>query len=296
MSTEDADPRFKDIDTWPTIDAVSAITDGQFVALEAVKLAKSQIAAAVDAAKIRLLNTNGRLVYVGAGTSGRIAVQDGVELYPTYGWPWGRLLLLMAGGEAALIQAVENAEDDFDGGHKAIIDAKVTQDDVIIGVAASGRTPYVLGAIAAGKKLGALCLGFANNPKTALLSEADIGILLDTGAEPVAGSTRMKAGTSQKIALNLFSTALMIGLGGVYNGLMVGMKPTNAKLRNRAVRMLCTLTKISEDAALNALLKADYDLKLATLFALGLEDRQQGEKLLKQNNGNLRNAILAYKI
>lgn len=291
MSTESLDPRFIDLDKWSSIDAVTAITEGQFTAVYAALAVKNDIAKAVDAAKLRLHNTNGRLIYCGAGTSGRVAVQDGVELHPTYGWPWERLVFFMAGGEAALIKAVEDAEDDYEAGAFAISNAGVNENDVIVGVAASGRTPYTLGAIHKANELGALTIGFANNNDTALINDANIGIFLDSGSEPVAGSTRMKAGTSQKIALNTFSTALMVALGGVYKGLMVGMKATNQKLRNRATKIIMQLTGTSEAISRAAVTEAHGDLKLAVLIALGIGAKHERQELLDLSHGNLRSAL-----
>lgn len=293
MATEDLDPNFIDIDKWNSKQAIEAMADGQFAALQAVKSASSALAAAVEAAKQRLEGTKGRLVYIGAGTSGRVAVQDGVELNPTFGWPWDRLVFAMAGGTVALMQAVENAEDDRAAGASAMQDAKVGKDDVVIGVAASGQTPYTLAAIETAKASGALTIGISNNPNTALLEKAEIGVLLDTGPEPLAGSTRMKAGTSQKIALNLFSTALMIGLGGAYRGYMVGMIATNAKLRARATQIVMSLTNVSPELAAEAVNKANGNLKIAVLIALGIGDNDSRAELLAATNGNLRKVIEA---
>ena len=291
MTTEDIDNRFIDIDKWSAIDAVNAMAEGQFTAVSAVQNAKAQIAYAVEKATERLLNTNGRLVYVGAGTSGRVAVQDGVELHPTYGWPWERMVFAMAGGEKALMHAVENAEDDFEAGRKIMYDNNVNKNDVIICVAASGRTPYTMGAVNGGKELGALTVGFANNNGTPLILEPHCSVFLDTGSEPVAGSTRMKAGTSQKVALNVFSTALMIALGGVYRGMMVGMVATNQKLRNRAVRIVKDITKCDEETARNAVNDAKGNLKIAVLIALKLGNYDKTTEILLNANGNLRNAL-----
>lgn len=291
MTTEDLDPNFVDIDKWSSKQAIEAMADGQFAAIEAVKSASSALAVAVDAAKQRLEGTKGRLVYIGAGTSGRVAVQDGVELNPTFGWPWDRLVFAMAGGTVALMQAVENAEDDRAAGASAMQDAKVGKDDVVIGIAASGQTPYTLAAIETAKTDGALTIGISNNPNTALLKKAEIGILLETGSEPLAGSTRMKAGTSQKIALNLFSTALMIGLGGAYRGYMVGMIATNAKLRARATQIVMSLTNVSPEIAAEAVNKANGNLKIAVLIALGIGDSDSTKDLLAATNGNLRKVI-----
>lgn len=291
MSTEAKDPRFLNLDIWTPLDAISMIAEGQFAAISAVYNARREIATAVEAANERLKSSQGRLVYIGAGTSGRVAVQDGVELYPTYGWPWERLVFAMAGGDKALMHAVENAEDDFDAGALAMKNANIDRNDVLIGVAASGKTPFTLGALAEGKKRGALTIGMSNNHSTPILREPDFSIFLDTGPEPVAGSTRMKAGTAQKVALNLFSTALMVQLGGVYQGLMVGMVATNQKLHNRAARIVQDITNVDYEKANNAVKKADGKLKLAVLIALGIESKEEASNLLEKSNSNLRNAL-----
>jgi N-acetylmuramic acid 6-phosphate etherase len=295
MATEDLDPHFAEIDKWTSQKAIDEMANGQISAIRAVQSASAKLAEAVDAAKQRLAATNGRLVYVGAGTSGRVAVQDGVELNPTFGWPWDRLVFAMAGGTVALMQAVENAEDDYEAGAKAMLEAEVSKDDVVIGVAASGRTPYTLGALTAARANNALTIGISNNPETPLLECAEIGIFLDTGPEPLAGSTRLKAGTSQKIALNLFSTALMIALGGAYKGYMVGMIATNAKLRARATQIVKSLTNVTNETASNAVQTAHGNLKLAVLIALGIGSRKDAINAMETAGGSLRKAIESHK-
>lgn len=291
MSTETRDPRFTDLDAWPVDQAIGAMVEGQLAAVAAVASARHQLAAAVEAAAIRLRGTHGRLVYGGAGTSGRIAVQDGVELHPTYGWPWERMAFCMAGGQDALMVAVENAEDDAVAGADEMDRLAVGPDDVVIGVAASGRTPFTLGLIRRAGERGALTIALANNPGAPLLEAAACPVLLDTGPEPVAGSTRMKAGTSQKVALNLFSTALMIQLGDVYRGLMVGMKATNEKLRVRSVRIVSELAAVDPAAAAEALERAGGDIKHAVLFSTGVTDPDDRTALLASAQGSLRAAL-----
>lgn len=291
MGTEDIDPLFAEIETWSSLKAINEMTKGQFDAIKAVEAANKDIALAVEESFKRLLNSSGRLVYVGAGTSGRIAVQDGVELYPTYGWPWERLFFAIAGGEKALMRAVENAEDDFDAGYLSMIDTNLDENDVVIGVAASGRTPFVLGALKAAKEKNALSIGLSNNKDTDILANSNIGILLETGAEPIVGSTRMKAGTAQKIALNLYSTALMIKLGGVYKGQMVGMRATNQKLRNRAIRIIMATTFCDLQSAKSAIESANGDIKIAILLALGFGPTQNAINYLKEANHNIGAAI-----
>ena len=196
----------------------------------AVRGALKAIAAAVDDA-VPALQRGGRLVYAGAGTSGRIGVQDGAELPPTYDWPSDRLVFAMAGGHGALLQSVEGAEDNEAEGVRAVAEAKIGADDVVIGIAASGTTPYTIGVLRAASAAGAVTIAVANNPGAPLFEVARHRIMVETGTEAIAGSTRMKAGTAQKIVLNLFSTALMVKLGRVYRGLMVHMRARNAKLR-----------------------------------------------------------------
>jgi N-acetylmuramic acid 6-phosphate etherase len=291
MSTEDLDPHFIDLDRWTSLEAVSAMLEGQFAAIGAVQGAAGAIAGAVDAATLRLAEGRGRLVYAGAGTSGRVAVQDGVELLPTYSWPWERLVFAVAGGEIALMRAVENAEDDRDAGHAFVADFKIGPDDVVIGVAASGKTPYTLAVLEAARLAGALTLAMANNPDTPMLSAAEHAIFLDTGSEPVCGSTRMKAGTAQKVALNMFSTALMVRLGGVYKGLMVGMQATNAKLRVRAGKIVKALSNCDDATAARALEVCKGDIRGAVLLALGIDDARERTEMLTSSRGNLRTAL-----
>ena len=288
-STESANPRFVDIDTWPTLQAVEAMLDGQLSAIAAIKDQIPQIARASEAAAERLL-TGGRLIYIGAGTSGRIAVQDGVELKPTYGWPSERLGFVIAGGMAALSESAEGAEDDADDARSQLAALNVTPDDVVIGVAASGRTPFTVGGVAMARANGALTIGISNNRRTALLDAAEFAIVAETGSEVIAGSTRMNAGTAQKAILNLISTATMLRCGRVYRGLMVNMVISNEKLRHRANAMVETLTDCSADVAAAAVETAGGDIKKAVLIAMGLSAAAATEALATHNN-NLRLAI-----
>ena len=287
MSTESADPRFADLDAWQTLSAVEAMWEGQMAAVAAVQAALPQITLAAEAAAARL-GDNGRLIYVGAGTSGRIAVQDGAELGPTFGWPSERLLFAMAGGEAALINSVEGAEDDAGDGAAQM--AQAGPGDVAIGVAASGATPFTLAAIREGRRRGALTIGLANNQGAPLLTAAELPVLLDTGSEVLAGSTRMKAGTAQKAALNLISTAIMIRMGRVYKGLMVDMALSNAKLRKRAEKMVASLAGCGAAEAAAALAASGGRIKPAVLVAMG-RSVAEAEAVLAASGGNLRLAI-----
>lgn len=290
MPTEDISARYAEIDLWPTGDAVQAMFEAQLAAAAAVQAQVAAIASAAEAAAARLRDPAGRLIYAGAGTSGRIAVQDGVELGPTFGWASERTVYLLAGGPDALIASVEGAEDDALAGELAMGDAAPIECDVVVAVAASGATPYTLAAVRAAQAGGALTIGVANNPGAALLEIAECPILLDTGAEVVAGSTRMKAGTAQKIALNLFSTGVMLRLGRIHAGRMIAMRASNAKLRKRATAMIRDIAGVNAAAAEAALAQADGEIGLAVLIARGASPAQAASAMAEAG-GNLRLAL-----
>jgi N-acetylmuramic acid 6-phosphate etherase len=286
MTTERPSPRFADIDIWDPGDVLEAMIGGQFAAVAAVRAALPAIERAGLAMEPRL-RAGGRLIYAGAGTSGRLAVQDGAELMPTFGWPRERLVLLLAGGGAAMMQAVEGAEDQVGRGNELL---DVGAKDVLVALAASGTTPFTVSCLREAKRRGALTIGIANNRDTPLLNDAEHGIFLDTGAEPIAGSTRMNAGTAQRITLSLLSTLVMIRLGHVYRGLMVDVQAANTKLIRRKRDMLVHLTGSCEAEAEAALLRADGNVKLAVLLLKGCSlERALG--LLQHTGGELRAAI-----
>ena len=294
MSTEQISARYAGLDLWPTRDAVQAMLEGQLAAAAAVQSQAGAIAAAAEAAAGRLRGDAGRLIYIGAGTSGRLAVQDGVELGPTYDWPEARTLYLLAGGLDAMLTGVEGAEDDGAAAEAEIARASVTASDVAIGVAASGRTPYTLAALRAARAAGALSIGIASNAGTPILEAAEHSILIETGPEIVAGSTRMKAGTAQKIALNLFSTATMLRLGRIHDGLMVDMRLSNRKLRARAAGMVSEIAGVDRMTAEQALERAGGRIKPAVLVALGA-DPDAARRTLDEAGGNLRDALSAQR-
>jgi len=289
MKTEDTDPAFADLDLWDTATALNNLHASQMAAVASVGPALPALAGAVDAA-VERLRRGGRLIYAGAGTSARIAVQDGAELLPTFGWPADRVAFVIAGGEQALLRPVENAEDSGAAGAARMAELGVGPDDVVIGVAASGGTPFTIEAMRSARARRALTIGVSSNAGALLLNEADHAVSTATGAEPVSGSTRMKAGTAQKVALNLFSTMVMVRMGRVYRGLMVDMIATNDKLRKRAVRMVASLDGCSEADASDALAAADGDLKAAVLVRRGL-GAAAARALLERHGGNLRDAI-----
>lgn len=293
MATEAIDPRYEQLDQWPTESAVEAMIEGQMGAIASVRPLAGPIARAAEAAAARL-GQAGRLVYVGAGTSGRIAVQDGVELYPTFNWPQARLLFLMAGGLAALTQAAEGAEDDAAAGAAAIHDAGVAAADVVIGLAASGRTPFTVAALRAAGAAGALTIGIANNSATPLLEAVAHPLFADTGTEIVAGSTRMKAGTAQKAVLNLLSTAIMLRQDLVYRGRMVNMRVSNDKLLVRAQQMVGDLAGVDAGSAGAALAMAERDIKAGVLIAMGATP-EQARALLGASARNLHHACQAWE-
>jgi N-acetylmuramic acid 6-phosphate etherase len=266
-----------------------AMYDGQLAACAAVRPALRAINAAVEAAVLNL-KRGGRLVYVGAGTSGRIAIQDGAELGPTYDWPSDRVVFVMAGGLQAVLESVEGAEDDEAKGTEAIANAELNENDVVIAVAASGTTPFTIGALRSAGARGALCIAVANNRGAPLFEPAHHRILIETGTEVLAGSTRMQAGTAQKIVLNLFSTAVMVKLGRVYRGLMVSMRASNAKLLRRADIIVRQIVGCAENDAARFVERAEGDVKVAILLGLGWEQADSIEALLK-HEGNLRAAI-----
>ncbi len=289
MTTEDISPRFHDLDIWPSLAALEAMYDGQLEAVAAVRPALPAIAAAAEAAGDRL-RRGGRLVYAGAGTSGRIGVQDGAELPPTFDWPKDKLVFIMAGGLKTLTSSAENAEDDEAAGRAAIAEYGIGAQDVVLGTAASGTTPFTVAAIAEARRRGALTVGIANNPSAPLLAAAEHAILAETGEEVIAGSTRMKAGTAQKIVLNLFSTLAMMRLGRVYGGLMVDMRVTNVKLQRRAEIMVSAITGADPAAAKAAIERTGGRIKAACLIARGA-GLAQAEALLARHGGNLRKAL-----
>src|SRR5438105_6780448 len=289
METERHSPRYSAIEAWSPGDILEAMIEGQFTAVAAVRTARPALEEAALVIEPRLRD-GGRLAYAGAGTSGRLAVQDGAELMPTFSWPQDRLLLLLAGGKDALVQSVEGAEDEAEQGARLVQQHRVDAADVLIAVAASGTTPFTLACLREAKRHRALTIGIANNPSTPILEEAEHAIWLDTGPEPIAGSTRMKAGTAQRVALTLFSSFLMIRLGRTYEGLMIDVQAVNAKLVRRSENMLLQLTGKSREEVHTALARANGSVKLAVMLLHGC-DPAEARRLLDRANGQLRAAL-----
>jgi N-acetylmuramic acid 6-phosphate etherase len=297
--TEQVSARFRDLDLWDSAQAADALWEGQMAALAALRPALPALAAAADAAAARLGapagGGTGRLIYTGAGTSGRLAALDAAELPPTFDWPHERTLLLIAGGTASLLRAAEGAEDDAAAAEAGLAEMAAGPADVLIALAASGGTPFTVAALATARAQGVLTIAIANSPGAPLLAAGDYAILIDTGAEAIAGSTRMKAGTAQKAALTLLSTLIMIRLGRIHDGRMIEMRPTNAKLLARARRMVADLTGCDDNAATAALDQAGGSSKLASLMILRGLDRVAAEALLSRHGGILRHALADVK-
>ena len=283
--TEAPDARHPRLDRYATPELVAALVDDQFEAVAAVRAAAADIARAVDAAVPRM-HAGGRLIYVGAGTSGRLGVLDSVELTPTFGWPAERAQALMAGGDPAMYVSVEGAEDDASQAAQDLHRLGPGANDVVLCVAASGSTPYVIGALQHARMCGALTVGIANNPGAPVAALAEIGITLATGAEVVSGSTRLKAGTAQKIALNAFSTALMVRLHKVFGNLMVDLRASNTKLIARAERLTMLATGCTIDTARTTLAQCGWHVKTAIVAIEREVDVVAAQRLLDAADGD----------
>lgn len=247
VSTEDYPDASQWLDQLENAEAIAVMLDNQADAIRALKQASASLDAAVMAMAERLAaSSEGRIIYVGAGTSARIGVQDGVELTPTFNWPKERLDYIIAGGIDALMESVEGAEDQTEAGNMAVVQAGINHQDVVIGLAASGTTAFTIAVLSAARQKGAMTIGIANNRQTPILEAAEYPILLETGGEALAGSTRLKAGTAQKICLNTISTLVMARLGRIKNGLMIAMRPSNKKLIKRKEQMDQYLSSIDD--------------------------------------------------
>lgn len=287
--TERRNPRTTDIDQLSTLDILRMINAEDRLVPDAVAAVLSQLSIAVDHA-VEALRTGHRVHYVGAGTSGRLATLDAAELPPTFNVPADWFVVHHAGGSSALRSSVEDAEDDDKTGAAELAnDAK--RGDFVLGLTASGRTPYVLGALRAARRLGAKTALVSNNPTTARSIDVDVMITVNTGPEAIAGSTRMKAGTAQKQVLTAFSTAVMIRLGRTYSNLMVSVRAQNAKLRGRTVRILREATGLDEHECTEALTRAQGDIKVALVHLLSGVDTRAAEAALRDTDGHVRLAL-----
>jgi len=290
LNTEQPHPGHPELDRYETAALVDAFIADQALAAAAVQAAAARLAQAVDAAVPRL-RAGGRIVYVGAGTSGRLGVLDSVELHPTFSWPRERAPALLAGGEGAMFLAVEGAEDDAARGAADLAALQPTASDVVLLLAASGTTPYALGAATAARTAGALTVGIVNNPGAPLAAACEIAVVLDTGPEVISGSTRLKAGTAQKIALNTFSSSVMVRLHKVHGNLMVDLRATNAKLVQRALRLTMRASGAGEADARAALAACGARVKVAIVMLQAGIDAAEAERRLAAADGSVRQAL-----
>ena len=286
IATEQRNPNTMNIDTLSTLEMVKLINREDHRVAEDVSMVTDKIAEAVDLIADRL-SKGGRLIYCGAGTSGRLGILDAVECPPTYSTDPEMVQALMAGGYGAIFKAVEGAEDSKELGVEDMKKISFNEKDVLVGIAASGRTPYVLGCMEYAKELGAPTVSVTCCPGSVLDSFADIGIAPTPGPEVVTGSTRMKSGTAQKMVLNMLSTGAMIKLGKVYGNLMVDVKPSNEKLIRRCVTIVCAATECDEAAATAALEKCGYHPKVAIVMVLMGVNAEQAKAMLDKADGRV---------
>ncbi len=290
LVTESVNPAYALLDTMAVAELAAAMNQADASVAPAVRAALPAIAAAIEAAAARM-QAGGRMVYIGAGTAGRIGVVDASECPPTFSTPPEQVFAIMAGGPNAIVRPTEGAEDDAEAGAQAIDDAAIGPLDTVVGIASSGRTPYVLGAIERARRLGALTVGLSCNTGTRLSATAELAIEIELGPEVISGSTRLKAGTAQKMVLNMFSTIVMVRLGKTYGNLMVDLKATNHKLRERAIRMVELIAQVPRDVATAALEAVDFDVKLASLMLIAAIDRDAAAARLEVAGGRLRTAL-----
>jgi N-acetylmuramic acid 6-phosphate etherase len=287
--TERRNPRTANIDQLSTLEILRAINAEDQLVPNAVAATLPALGTAVDLA-VEALRSEHRVHYVGAGTSGRLATLDAAELPPTYNVPSDWFVVHHAGGLTALRSAVENAEDD-DGAGADELSGQAKRGDFVLGLTASGRTPYVLGALRAAHRLGATTALISNNPLATRSIDVDVMIMVDTGPEAIAGSTRMKAGSAQKQVLTAFSTAVMVNLGRTYSNLMVSVRANNAKLRGRTVRILREATGLGVQECTEALTECSGDLKVALVHLLSGVDTRRAAAALTDTDGHVRRAL-----
>jgi N-acetylmuramic acid 6-phosphate etherase len=292
LLTEQRNPASRDIDTRPTPEILRIINSEDQNVAPAVAVEIPRIAQAVDRI-VESLRGGGRLFYIGAGTSGRLGVLDAAECPPTFHVPPEMVQGIIAGGEAALARATEASEDDPAAGRRDLMEHAFTPRDALVGIAASGRTPYVLGAVAAARELGALTVGISCTPDSELARAAEIAITPLPGPEVIAGSTRMKAGTATKLVLNMISTTVMIRLGHVYGNLMVNVEPKNSKLEDRALRIVAEAAQVNYDRAGQVLREAGGEVKTAIVMARLAVDRAAAQAKLAAAGGRIAEALKA---
>lgn len=290
LSTESVDPRFANVDRLSVAELAVLMNEADASVPAAVRAALGSIVPAIEAAADRVAG-GGRLIYVGAGTPGRIGVLDASEAPPTFGTPPDRIFAIIAGGPTAIVSSVEGAEDDAAAGCRAIDDSRVGPADVVVALASSGRTPFVLAAAARARELGALTVGLSCNEGTPLSAAVEHPIEVLVGPEIISGSTRLKAGTAQKLVLNMFSTISMIRAGKTYGNLMIDVRPTNIKLRERATRIVEAIAEVGREEAVEALEATGLEVKPAiVMLKLGLSP-DEAARTVAEHDGQLREIL-----
>ncbi|MFS0688640.1 N-acetylmuramic acid 6-phosphate etherase [Sporosarcina sp. 179-K 8C2 HS] len=290
LTTEGSNPKTSRLDEMSIKDILKTMNDEDQTVALAVRKVIPQIEKTVEKV-VEAFNSGGRLLYVGAGTSGRVGVMDAVECPPTFGTSPDLVKAVLAGGKGAMYEAIEGAEDDETLGAKDLENLQINGRDVIIGIAASGRTPYVKGALVYAKSRGATTVSISNNENSLISNCADIPIEVITGPEILTGSTRLRAATSHKMVLNMISTTAMVKTGKVYQNLMVDLNASNFKLRERAKKMVCTITEMDEDKAESVLKQTGYNVKLAIVMILAEVDKEKAQTLIESADGFVGKAV-----
>ncbi len=290
LNTETIDPRYSQIDFLTTSELLKLINEND----QGISLSVGKVLPNIEQAILEItkrMSQGGRLIYVGAGTSGRLGVLDASECIPTFSIPDGVVIGLIAGGDAALRKGIEGAEDNRDGAVPELQRLKLSKLDTVVGIAASGRTPYAIGAMAFAQSVGAFSVALTCNPNSEMSKFADVAIEIDSGPEILAGSTRMKAGTAQKLVLNMISTVTMINLGKTFGNLMVDLQVTNVKLRDRAIRIIQAATQVDARRAEEALVAANNQVKVAIVMLLLQVTPTEAISALESANSRVREAL-----
>lgn len=290
LTTEQVNEQSKNIDQQTSYGILEIMNAEDSKVGEAVQKCLHEIASAVDQIHLAIKN-GGRLIYVGAGTSGRLGLLDAAECPPTFGTPHDMVQAIMAGGAEAILKAIEGAEDKAEQGAQDLKDKNLTYKDIVVGITASGRTPYVIGALNYAKELGAGTVAIACNKNSRVGQIADVAIEVEVGPEVITGSTRLKAATAQKMILNMLSTATMVKLGKVYQNLMIDVAPTNVKLVDRARRIISSITGVTYEKAAEALEQANLEVKTAIVMLEGGVSPEEARKALEEAEGLVRGAI-----
>ncbi len=291
LETESSNPKSVNIDAMSSFEIVKLMNEEDKSVAFAIEKVLKPIALLSEKI-MESVKRGGRCFYVGAGTSGRLAVIDAAETVPTFNLAYGTFTAILAGGREAMMRSLENVEDDEEGGKTEMVDHDLSSEDVVVGISASGRTPFVIGALQKSKEVGALTGCIVNVSNSKISKIVDIPIEIVTGPEVITGSTRLKAGTAQKMVLNMLSTTSMIRIGKVYKNLMVDVTPINEKLLNRAINIITTATRVSRKTAFQLLKKSQMRPKVAIVMALTNKNSKEAEKLLELHDGKIRDIFM----